>query len=241
MLLTQFKYPRMFTSLMADKGPKSPERTVLRYLAERCQSNYPADLFLAQRWSVQLLYPHLPSAVLDQLPSKLSTLSYSHHTTLVETERRFVLTPEFGVTDPPLVAANKAREIYYALINAKNGGAVDKSAIHVPAYANDEGKPPIVVRGTQLWPAEAGTDYRYDDLRCAYNFAKDILLTFGEPRDAPMTTQSLKLRHLMAWLPGGYNSFVGATLEGVFKALKDVVQAYGANKSEDMRPPLPSS
>ena len=185
---------------------------------------------------MRLLYPHLPQKLLDMMPSKLITLS-KVHTALVETEKRFVKTPEFGVTDPPLAAFNKAREIYEAVLRAKNGVTVDQAAAHRPEYVNDQGKPPVIVRGTQLWPAEVGVGYGYDDLRCACGLANDILTTFSESRDPPMAVQSLKLRHVLSWLPGGYNS-VGSTQDGILKALTAVVQAHGADKSDVMRTPV---
>jgi hypothetical protein len=40
----------------------------------------------------------------------------------------------------------------------------------------------------------------------------------------------------MSWLPGGYNSR-GCTIDGVLRALKDVVAAYGADKGDVMRGP----
>jgi hypothetical protein len=238
-LLSRFEHARMFATLLSGDGKLSKEKSTLRYLAERCiKPDYPAELFLSQKWDTRLLYPHLPQKLLNMLPKKLGTL-YDHHVVLVETEEQFRRTPEFGVTNPPLVAFNKAYAIYQALDNAKKGITVDKSAIYSPTYTDDEGKPPVIICGTQLWPAETGEGYRYDDLRCACGLAEDVLTTFGQARDVPMTTKSLKLRHLMAWLPGGYNS-VGSTLEGTIKALRSVVQAYGANKSEVMRSPLPS-
>ena len=90
-----------------------------------------------------------------------------------------------------------------------------------------------------LWPAESGAGYCYDDLRCAWGFADDVLKTFRERGDnISMSTQSLKLRHLMSWIDGGYNT-VGSTTAGMLKALTAVVQADPADRSEEMAPPLP--
>jgi hypothetical protein len=239
-LLTHFKSTRMFATLSQDGRNQKSCVTLLNYLAERCvQPDYPDELFTVSTWTIRLLYPHLPQKLLDQVRGTVSTLVKLHHATLVETERRFVLTPEFGVTDPPLVAFNKAQGIYSAITHAKNGGTFDQSAIHRTTYADGEGKQPVIVRGTQLWPAETGAGYGYEDLRCAHGLADDILKTFDETRNAPLTTRSLKLRHVLSWLPGGYNS-TGASLDGTMKALKAVVQAYGADKSDVMRSPSPS-
>jgi hypothetical protein len=236
-LLTRFKHARMFANLVGGEGKLSKERTALRYLAERCvKPDYPSDLFLAKSWSTRLLYPRLPQKLLDMLPSNLSTLGNSH-ATLVKTEELFVKTPECGVTDPPMVAFNKARELYEAVVRAKDGATVDQSAVHRPTYVDDAGKPPVIVRGTQLWPAETGAGYGYDDLRCACGLADDILKTFSEPSNAPMSTKSLKLRHILSWFPNGYNS-IGSTQDGLMKALLRVVQAYGADKSDVMRTPV---
>jgi hypothetical protein len=235
-LHSRFKHPRMFSHL--GKGKKDCV-ILLRYLAERCvKPDYPDNLFLTQSWTIQLLYPHLPQSLLARMPAGLPAL-YKLHTVLVETERRFVLTPEFGVTDPPMTAFNKTHEIYTAIINAKNGHTFDRSAVHRATYANDEGKQPVIIRGTQLWPAETDAGYGYEDLRCAHGLADDILKTFDETRNAPMSTRSLKLRHVLSWLPGGYNS-TGSSTDGTLRALRAVVQAYSTNKSEIMRSPSPS-
>jgi hypothetical protein len=235
-LHSRFKHPRMFSHL--GKGKKDCV-ILLRYLAERCvKPDYPDNLFLAQSWTIQLLYPHLPQALLARMPAGLPAL-YKLHTVLVETERRFVLTPEFGVTDPPMTAFNKTHEIYTAIINARNGHTFDRSAVHRATYANDEGKQPVIIRGTQLWPAEADAGYGYEDLRCAHGLADDILKTFDETRNAPMSTRSLKLRHVLSWLPGGYNS-TGSSMDGTLRALRTIVQAYSTDKSDVMRTPSPS-
>jgi hypothetical protein len=223
------------------------DKSKLNYLAKRCvMPDYPDELRKAETWSLQLLYPHLPKKLFSELMPKGQTLTavQNYHTALVETEQQFVLTPECGMTDPPMVAFYEARKIFNRVMNKKKGitVTVDPAAIYRgPTYANDDGKPPIFVCGTQLWPAEEGTGYNYDDLRCAYGLADDVLNVFGQPRDVPMTTKSLKLRHLMAWLPGGYNSTGTSSIDGILKALKRVVQAYSSNKDEKMmRAPLPS-
>jgi len=185
---------------------------------------------------------------LDQLPRLVGEADdpggfspLPEHRPLVEAERRFVLTAEYRAMDnQPFVAFNKAQSIFHDIQNEKSGdvqvGQFDSTAIHRKTFKGDEGRRPVTVRGTQLWPAEASVEYGYDDLRCAYKFAEDVLLVFGEPRDASMATKSLTLRHLMSWLPGGYNAR-GCTIDGVLRALKDVVAAYGTDKSDVMRGP----
>ena len=243
-LLTYFKSTRMFATLSQEGKHQKSCVTLLNYLAERCvQPDYPEEFFLISTWTIRLLYPHLPQKLLDMVSTNIranvSTLAKTQHASLVETERLFVQSPEFGITDPPLVAFNKANEIYNAIVHKKNGGTFDQSAVHRPVYADDEGKQPVIIRGTQLWPAETGAGYGYEDLRCAHGLADDILKTFDETRNAPMSTRSLKLRHVLSWLPGGYNS-TGASLDGTLKALRTVVQAYSSNKSDVMRSPSPS-
>lgn len=243
-LFQQFKH-RIFNSVVADKSSNALRRitTGLRYLAERCVSDdYPEALRSAPSWSVQLLYPHLPAKLLDQCmaSTSLETFLARHHATLVATEAQFVRTPEFGMTDPPLAAYNKAQSIYNSIISKRNGDTFDKSLVHKAVFNADEGKPPVIVLGTQLWPALENTGYGYDDLRCAFNLARDVVLTFKESSDVPMTTQALKLRHIRSWLPGGYNS-TGSTIEGVLNAFDLVIQAYTVNRDETLtRPPLPS-
>ena len=233
-LMAKFKTHRFFIPI-ANEGKKS--KVLLRHLAKRCISDYPEELFDATAWSGRLLYPHLPPKMLSSTASSNRAI-YENHQTLAETEKRFKLTPEFGVTDPPMLAANKAHAIFTSINNAKKGSGFDSSFVHKQTFADDEGKAPVVVRGIQLWPAESGAGYGYDDLRCAYNMAKDILLSFKEPADASPQTQSLKLRHISSWLPPrGYNS-TGATLEGVMTAWRLVVNAYGAGKSDTMVPPM---
>ncbi len=46
--------------------------------------------------------------------------------------------------------------------------------------------------------------------------SKDIIKTFDETHNAPFSTRTLKLRHLMSWLDGGYNS-KGTTLTGMWQ------------------------
>jgi len=227
---------RMFTTAIGPKATNN-HKAILGYLASRCQQpDYPADLLLEQTWTPQLLYPHLPKRLLASMPANLGTL-YSKHTALVETERRFLASPMFGVTDPPLAAFNEVQAIYTSIVNARKGNAPDPAAIHRPTYGNDEGKPAVVIRGRQLWPAETGTGYRYDDLRCGWGLASEILSAFDE-RNATLSSRNLKLRHVMAWL-GGYNS-TGATIEGTLAAFRAIVQAYSSNASDVMRLPLPS-
>ena len=228
----------MFTDAIGSTNASNNHKVMLRFFANRCQQpDYPPEMFLTQSWTSQLLYPHLPKRLVDMMPANIGTL-YSKHAALVETERRFVASPEFGLTDPPLAAFNKAQAIYTSVVNTRNGSAVDPAARHRPIYGDDEGKPPVVIRGTQLWPAEAGAGYRYDDLRCAWGFADDVIKTFDEERNASISSRGLKLRHILSWL-GGYNS-KGATIDGTLKAFAAVVRAYGSNVSEIMRPPLPS-
>lgn len=227
---------RMFTAAIGPKATPN-HKTMLRYLAARCrQPDYPADLLLEQSWTPQMLYPHLPKRLIEMMPTNISTLT-SKHATLVETERRFMASPKFGITDPPLAAFNEAQAIYTSVINTRKGNTPDPTAIHRPTYDNDEGKPAVIIRGRQLWPAETGTGYRYDDLRCGWGLASDILSAFDE-RNATLSSRSLKLRHIMAWL-GGYNS-TGATVDGTLKAFAAIVQAYSSNTSDVMRLPLPS-
>ena len=235
--------PKLFMRLLEIKGEsgKKHAKHKINYLAKRCtMPDYPEKLRAdAEVWSSRLLYPHLPQKLLDMKPSTLSGL-HKYHTALVETERLFVLTPEFGVTDPPMIAFNKAHSIYQSIIHRSNGDGDRSAHVHTPTFAPDDGKPPVVVRGTQLWPAVSDAGYCYDDLRCAYGMADDVLTAFVGPADASMATKSLKLRHLSAWLPPrGYNS-VGATLDGVMLAWAAVVYAYGADKSDMMRSPSPS-
>jgi hypothetical protein len=229
----RFKHNRSFVSAFKDIFPATAKR-MGNYLAARCQKpDYPQELFTAT-WSLELLYPHLPKRFLNQLPQNLGTVQ-KFHIALVETEQLFVQSPEFGVIDPPMVAFNKASAIYNSIIHKRSGGVVDTRAVHKPTYEGDEGKPPVIIRGTQVWPAETGAGYCYDDLRCAWGLAEDVIKTFDETPNAPISTRSLKLRHLMAWL-GGYNS-VGATIEGTIRALRVVVSAYSADHSSEMRTP----
>jgi hypothetical protein len=237
-LISRFKHSRIFIGLLGNDAQPN-DRSKLKYLAERCQQpDYPADLFLTQTWSPQLLYPHLPKRFIGMLPTSLSTL-HKQHTVLIETERRFMQTPEFGMTDPPLAAYNKAYAIYTALTNARKGHTVDPAAIHRPTFGDDEGKPQVIVRGTKLWPAETGAGYCYDDLRCACGFAADVMNTFDDTRNASLSSRTLKLRHLMSWVDGGYNS-TGSTTNGMLKAMRSVIDAYSKNISEEMRNPFPS-
>jgi hypothetical protein len=243
-LVRMFEHHRIFTSMIEGEGRQAHVKLALRYIAKRCvEKDYPPELFTAKKWSLQFMYPHLPMRLLDRVcKSGTPNAVVNIHTMLIETERRFMGTPEFGVKDQPFAAYNKAYSIFQAIKDQKDGvevGSFDASAVHVPKFASDEGKPPVIVRGTQVWPVEIDnlhTGYGYDDLRCAYKFAEDVLLIFGEPRDASMATKSLTLRHLMSWLPGGYNSR-GCTIDGVLRALKDVVAAYGADKGDVMRGP----
>ena len=239
-LMAKFKNPRMLAHFLGGDDSRTKKRSrMLRYLAARIKADYPEEYLASKSWETRLLYPYLPPKMLEKLAKHINMID-ANHATLAATEELFMKTPECGVTDPPMIAFNKAYSIYQSLSHAKNNGGapIDRSAfVHKPTFAPDEGKHPVIVRGTQLWPRETSETYCYDDLRCAFGMAEDILLTFLEPKDAPMTTKSLKLRHVSAWLPpNGYNA-VGATLEGVMRAWKLVVYAYGADKSEEMRKP----
>ena len=231
-LHSRFKHSRIFVIVATNNGRHG--RTVLRHLAKRCQQpNYPAELYVASTWSLQLVYPLLPKKLVDMMPANLSTLNGgSMHSRLIETEEEFAKTPEFGMTDPPLAAFNKAYAIYTAIANGRR--EVDPAHLHRPTFDNDEGKPPVIICGTQVWPAATGSGYTHADLRCAIGVTDDILKTFLEPADLSASSKSLKLRHVLSWLPGGYNA-VGSTLEGTMRALTAVVQAYSAAKSEEMR------
>ena len=244
-LLKKFKHGKMLTHFLGTDSQKPKRARLLRYLAKRIETDYPEELFDSTSWDVRLLYPSLPQKLLDR-EAKTHKLLHKNHSMLAATEELFMKTPECGITDPPLVAFNKAYSIYQAVNNAKNKSDVDidrSSLVHTPTFASDEGKPLVIVRGTQLWPRESGDHhsvYRYDDLRCAYGLADDILGIYADSGSVSIKTKSQKLYHLLAWIPpGGYNT-TGATLEGTMVALKVVVQAYGSNVSDMMRPPIPS-
>jgi hypothetical protein len=233
----RFKHSRMFAHVQGVDSEAG--KAIMRFLAKRCQeADYPVELFTAERWSLSILWPHLPKKLLDQMPSSMPALK-KQVTALHEVEARFVKTPEFGMTDPPMAAFNKASAIFNSVLIARKGGSFDPSHRHTPTFDGDEGKPPVIIAGTQVWPAASGSGYSYADLRCAIGVTDDILRTFKETGDVSDATKSLKLRHVMSWLPGGYNA-VGNTLEGTHKALTAVVQAYSAAKSTEMRFPPPS-
>ena len=239
-LMAKFKNPRMLAHFLGGEDSQTKKRSrMLRYLATRIKADYPEEYLASKSWETRLLYPYLPQKMLERFAKHINMID-ANHATLAATEDVFMKTPECGVTDPPMIAFNKAYSIYQSLSHAKNNGGapIDRSAfVHKPTFAPDEGKHPVIVRGTQLWPRETRETYCYDDLRCAFGMAEDVLLTFFGPKDAPMTTKSLKLRHISAWLPPkGYNA-VGATLEGVMRAWELVVYAYGVDKSEEMRKP----
>jgi hypothetical protein len=237
-LHTRFKHSRIFHAAFRNETANTA-RLFGNYVAKRCQEpDYPRELFTAQTFSLEIAYPHLPKKLLSQLPQVLGTLR-NQHAMIVELERLFMLSPEFGVSDPPLAAFNKAMSIYNSLKHRKAGGTIDPGAAHKPSYGDDEGKPPVVVRGTRLWPAETTAGYRYDDLRCGWGVANDILSAFTESDTVPISTKTLKLRHIRSWLAGGYNA-TGSTFDGMLKAFEAVIQAYTRNASEEMRAPLPS-
>lgn len=232
-LHARFKH-RVFHAVFKDEQPRTG-RLFANYIAKRCQEpDYPSELLLSSSFSLEIIYPYLPKRILSQMPTRLGTLK-NEHSLLAETERLFMLSPEFGITDPPMVGFNKAMAIYQSLKHKRAGGVVDTTAVHKPTYEGDEGRPPVIIRGMQVWPAATGAGYCYDDLRCAWGFADDIVKTFDETRNAPVVTRGLKLRHLMSWL-GGYNS-KGATILGTVKALEAVVQAYSGGTSEEMKLP----
>jgi len=229
---------------------KALSKRLGNYLAECCQApDYP-EVLLGVTWSAQMLYPHLPKRLLDHQP-KTKTISGlgKIHSTLVETERRFKMTPEFGMTDPPLAAFNKAHAIMVALLNAQSAakdaakygegsGTMDPKAKASTKYRDDEGKSEVIIMGTRLWPIleDATATYNYDDLRCAHGFVDDVFKTFLEPRDSSMDTKLLKVRHLLSWVNGGYNA-KGATLAGTFEAIDSVVTAYARKASPEMKTP----
>jgi hypothetical protein len=239
-LMDKFKHPRMLAHYMGiEDNQQHRRKRLLRYLAARIKANYPEECLAQKAWSWRLLYPHLPQKLLDMY-AKHQRMINENHATLVATEELFMKTPECGVVDPPMVAFNKAYSIYQSVLNAKAGHTVDPSVKHRPKFENDEGKAPVIVRGTQVWPRAVGPHtpvYGYDDLRCAYNLAADIVVTFDEERNASMAARSLKLRHILSWFPGGYNSVGVTSLESLMSAFRVVVQAYGANASDVMRPP----
>jgi hypothetical protein len=233
-LQERFKHARMFIKIASEN---EHSRNILSYLAKRCvEPDYPEALFYAKAWTLQLLYPHLPQKYLDnknEVPPNLATLyGGKAHKELVETERFFKSVPEFASRfEKPALACNTVHAIRSSLRHSKNGHAPDPAAVHHVTYADDEGKPQAIVRGTQVWPAESGAGYSYNDLRCACGLAGDILCTFGESRDAPISTQVLKLRHIVSWFPGGYNAH-GATFEGIQRAFNRIIHAYTLDKSE---------
>ena len=239
-LQERFKHARIFIKIA---GESDHSRTLLGHLAKRClEPDYPEPLFYTKAWTLQLLYPHLPQKYLDnkyEVPAKLSTLyGGGFHKELVEAERLFKLAPEFASrVEKPALACNTVHAIRSSLRQSKNGHAPDPAAVHRVTYAGDEGKPKAIIRGTQVWPAESDAGYGYHDLRCAWGLAADILCTFGEPRDVPIATKTLKLRHAVSWFPGGYNAH-GATFEGLQRALQMVIHAYTLNKSDVMLTPI---
>lgn len=240
LLLAKFKHPKMLSHFLGGDDSQTKKRSrMLRYLATRIAADYPQDCLDSNSWSTRLLYPHLPQKMLDMFAKNVNMIDMNHPK-LAETEALFMKTPECGVSDPPLVAFNKAYSIYQAVSAAKNNGgiATDVSAVvHRPTFADDEGKRPVIIRGMKLWPRDSGETYCYDDLRCACGMATSILTAFDEPRESSMATKSLKLRHVSAWLPPRGINAIGASLEGVMRAWTLVVYAYSANQSDVMESP----
>jgi len=235
----RFKHPGIFFKVF-ERDNERIRKKFGNHIALMCQTpDYPLFLLDMSKWTLQMLYPHLPIRFLDLQPKSFSRLT-NIHATLIEVERRFKQTPEFLITEPPLVGFNKVMELFNIISRAKEdkssgGGGIDPRAKAKPEYRDDEGRPEVVICGTRLWPI-THDNYNYDDLRCAYGFVEDVFRTFLEPRESSVDTKLLKVRHLLSWVNGGYNA-KGATLLGTFEALDHVVTAYARNLSSEMKTP----
>ena len=175
-----WRKPKLFMRIINEKD-KANNKSKIAYLAKRCvMPDYPHHLKEnTEEWTMRLMYPHLPQKLFDSriAPSTLSAV-HKHHKALIETERLFVMTEAFKGGDPD-IAFNEAHRIYDR-VKSGTSGPVSSGVRHVQTYADDEGKRPVIIRGTRLWPRESEEAYCYDDLRCACGMATSILRAFEE-------------------------------------------------------------